>query len=162
MLLWNYFYFLFHSNEQVIFFSKKKKKDDFSVTLFGWSGLSCSTWDLHCGKQKPSSQQWALEGMGSGVAAWPSLLHSMWDLSLTRDRIHFPCIGRRILQHWTTREVPEKVILTEWPYAFPETVLIANILFDRPINAPESCSLNFWFKNMVGEILVNLHVLKEE
>ena len=50
----------------------------------------------------------------------------------------------------------------EWPYAFPETVLIANILFDRPISAQESCSLNFWFKNMVGEILVNLHVLKEE
>ena len=25
MLLWNYFYFLFHSNEQVIFFQKKKK-----------------------------------------------------------------------------------------------------------------------------------------
>ena len=50
----------------------------------------------------------------------------------------------------------------EWPYAFPETDLTANILFDSPINAPESSSLNFWFKNMVGEILVNLRVLKEE
>ena len=32
----------------------------------------------------------------------------MWDLSsLTRDQTHIPCIVRRILCHWTTREVPE-------------------------------------------------------
>ena len=31
--------------------------------------------------------------------------HGTWDLSsLTRDRTHVPCIGRRILNHWTTRE----------------------------------------------------------
>ena len=31
----------------------------------------------------------------------------MWDLgSLTRDGTHTPCIGRRSLNHWTTREVP--------------------------------------------------------
>ena len=31
----------------------------------------------------------------------------MWDLSsLTRDWTHVPCIGRWILNHWTTREVP--------------------------------------------------------
>ena len=29
----------------------------------------------------------------------------MWDLSSrTRDRTHIPCIGRQILNHWTTRE----------------------------------------------------------
>ena len=26
--------------------------------------------------------------------------------SQTRDRTHVPCIGRRILNHWATREVP--------------------------------------------------------
>ena len=26
--------------------------------------------------------------------------------SQTRGRTHVPCIGRRILNHWTTREVP--------------------------------------------------------
>ena len=32
---------------------------------------------------------------------------SMWDLSsLTRDQTCLPCIGRQILYHWTTREVP--------------------------------------------------------
>ena len=35
---------------------------------------------------------------------WPQ---GMWDLgSLTRDGTHTPCIGRRSLNHWTTREVP--------------------------------------------------------
>ena len=30
----------------------------------------------------------------------------MWELiSLTRDQIHLPCIGRWILNHWATREV---------------------------------------------------------
>ena len=31
----------------------------------------------------------------------------MWDLSFpTKDQTHILCIGRRILNHWTTREVP--------------------------------------------------------
>ena len=36
------------------------------------------------------------------------LLHSMWDLSFwTRDQTHIlSCIGRQILNHWTTEEVP--------------------------------------------------------
>ena len=33
----------------------------------------------------------------------------MWDLSsLTRDQTHVPYIERQVLNHWTTREVPEK------------------------------------------------------
>ncbi|XP_067580823.1 tectonin beta-propeller repeat-containing protein 2 isoform X3 [Pseudorca crassidens] len=36
---------------------------------------------------------------------WPQ---GMWDLrSLTRARTRVPCIGRRILNHWTAREVPQ-------------------------------------------------------
>ena len=36
----------------------------------------------------------------------------MWDLSfLTRDRTCIPCIGRWILYHWTTREVPAFLLL---------------------------------------------------
>ena len=38
---------------------------------------------------------------------WP---RGMWDLSsLTRDRTCTPCIGKRSLNHWTTREVPKSV-----------------------------------------------------
>ena len=36
----------------------------------------------------------------------------MWDLgSLTRDGTHVPCIARWILNHWTTREVPNSAFL---------------------------------------------------
>ena len=31
--------------------------------------------------------------------------HSMWDVStMTRNQTYIPCIGRRILNHWTTRK----------------------------------------------------------
>ena len=37
----------------------------------------------------------------------------MWDpSSQTRNRIHVPCIGKQILNHWTTRDVPSYHILT--------------------------------------------------
>ena len=43
----------------------------------------------------------------SSCGAQASLPLDMWDLSSpTRDRPHIPCIGKRILYHWTTREVP--------------------------------------------------------
>ena len=29
------------------------------------------------------------------------------EFSQTRDQTHVPCIGRQILYHWTTREVPK-------------------------------------------------------
>ena len=38
----------------------------------------------------------------------------MWDLSsLTRDQTRVPFIVRRILYHWTTREVPAHYILKQ-------------------------------------------------
>ena len=43
----------------------------------------------------------------SSCSMWALLPHSVWDLSsLTRDRTHIPCIGRWILNCWTTREIP--------------------------------------------------------
>ena len=36
----------------------------------------------------------------------PQLVESSWP----RDRTHVPCIGRRILNHWTTREVLQIVL----------------------------------------------------
>ena len=48
-------------------------------------------------------------------ASWP---RGTWDLSsLTRGGTCTPCIGRRSLNHWTTREVPHTSSLiqeTEW------------------------------------------------
>ena len=38
----------------------------------------------------------------------------MWDLSSpTRDQTQVPCIGRRVLNPWTTREAPLFRFLTE-------------------------------------------------
>ena len=42
----------------------------------------------------------------SSCGSRAQLLRGMWDLSSpTRDQTHIPCIGRRILNHWTTREL---------------------------------------------------------
>ena len=42
----------------------------------------------------------------SSCGPWAWLPDGMWDLSsLTKDRTHVPCIGRQILNHWTTSEV---------------------------------------------------------
>ena len=38
---------------------------------------------------------------------WAYLLHGMWDVSSpTRDGTNVPCVGRWILNHWSTRRVP--------------------------------------------------------
>ena len=51
-----------------------------------------------------------------GPSRWSSqaqLHHVIWDLSSpTRDRTCVPCIRRRILNRWTTREVPGRRFLT--------------------------------------------------
>ena len=45
--------------------------------------------------------------MLSHCSTWVQLPCGMWDLSSPlRDRTRVPCIGRRILTQWTTREVP--------------------------------------------------------
>ena len=44
--------------------------------------------------------------------AWVHLLHSTFYLSsLTRDWTWVPCVGRQILNHWATREVPGLCLL---------------------------------------------------
>ena len=44
---------------------------------------------------------------------------STWDLcSLIRDQTHLLCVGRQILNHWTTREVPDIFISTATSWDF--------------------------------------------
>ena len=41
-------------------------------------------------------------------STWAQFPSGLWDLSSpNRDQTHIPCIGRQILNHWTTREVPQ-------------------------------------------------------
>ena len=64
---------------------------------FGFSGSPTSL-ELWC----------ALEPVGSVVVA----CRPLWDLnSLTGDQTHVLCIGRQILNHWATREVPKLYVL---------------------------------------------------
>ena len=43
------------------------------------------------------------------------LSHGMWELSsLTRDRTLVPYIGRQVLNHWTTRDIPKQLFLEVW------------------------------------------------
>ena len=71
---------------------------------------------LSCGRWAP----W-LRLVGSLVAAGGLLSCDMWTLScgvhvgsssLTRDRTRIPCIGRQILNHWATREVPASILFS--------------------------------------------------
>ena len=49
---------------------------------------------------------------GSSLWLLSLLPWSMWDLSSSiRDLTHIHCIGKQILNHWTTREVPSASIL---------------------------------------------------
>ena len=83
---------------------------------------SCGTWALQlwhvgsraCGLCSCGTQALQLWCAGSVVVArrlschvQVQFPHGMWNLSsLTRDRTCVLCIGRQILNHWTTREVP--------------------------------------------------------
>ena len=54
-----------------------------------------------------------------------SLSCDMWDLSSpTRNQTQVPCIGRWILNHWTTREVPLPVFEIPCFYRFLNLVLL--------------------------------------
>ena len=35
------------------------------------------------------------------------------ESSQTRDLAHVPCIGRQVLNHWTTREVPVSILMSQ-------------------------------------------------
>ena len=53
--------------------------------------------------------------------------HGTWNLSTpTWDRTHIPCIGRWILNHWATREVPLKYLLN-LPFSFPFLLLLLTL-----------------------------------
>ena len=78
--------------------------------------LFIAVWGLpsSCGTGRPRS--W-------GTRA--SLSCDMWDLSSpTRNQTQVPCIGRWILNHWTTREIPLPVFEIPCFYRFLNLVLL--------------------------------------
>ena len=98
------------------------------VVVAVWTSSSCGQWGLFftvvCGLLTAVASliaghglygTWAQQLQLVGSRAWVKQLWpmglaacSMWDSSSqTKDGTHVPCIGRWILNHWTTREVPE-------------------------------------------------------
>jgi len=80
--------------------------------FFAALGLPWNMWALCCGTQALSR---ACSGLSTcGTRAY--LPQDMWDLSsLDRDRTCVSCLGRWILHHWTTKEVPECLYLVNFP-----------------------------------------------
>ena len=68
--------------------------------------FACRSYLLHTRSSLQQAQSF-IAGWGfSSCSMWAQLL-GMWNLtSLTRDQTQVTCIGRQILNHWTTREVP--------------------------------------------------------
>ena len=60
-----------------------------------------------CGARAPGT--WAQQLRHTGLML-PWHVESSW----TRDRTSVPCIGRQILNHWTTREVPLWFLYILW------------------------------------------------
>ena len=66
---------------------------------------------LYCSIQAPPAAERRLQT--KQVSGWGCVaLAAPWQLDLInnssiRDRTHVPCVGRWILNHWTTKEVPE-------------------------------------------------------
>ena len=60
--------------------------------------------------------------------AQASLPYGMWDLSSpTRDQTPVCCIGRQILNHWTTREVLSSSNFLNWSPKFLSVFQIKNL-----------------------------------
>ena len=81
--------------------------DDTLIYLFmGRLSLCCSAGFSSCGRQ---AQQLGLAGYRAfGLWLWwHAALVAPWSVesSQSRDQIHVPCTGRRILNHWATSEV---------------------------------------------------------
>ena len=58
-----------------------------------------------------------LQNTGSFIVVW-ELSNSVIDMSdlscSTRDQTHVPCIARWILNNWTTRNVPQQILLNHY------------------------------------------------
>ena len=83
------------------------------VFLAAWGGLVESVRSSALGHGL-STCAWAPGHVDSVAAACRLSCPGTWGLSsLNRDRTFIPCIARRILNHWATREVPELEIWTQ-------------------------------------------------
>ena len=87
------------------------------VFISVWAFSSCDDQGLlYCGALVSHYCSFSLQSIHSTVSTFSSCsvwVHPLWHVgsSQTRDWSHIPCIGRQILNHWTTREIPPSIIL---------------------------------------------------
>ena len=82
------------------------------VVVSGWLLSSCGLWASHCGGSSCAAvgrTVWVQELWRTGLAALRYV-----GSSGARNWTCVSCIGRRILNHWTTRVVPSCVILRKF------------------------------------------------
>ena len=81
----------------------------------------------------------------------------MWDLSSqTRDWTHIPFVGRQILNHWTTRELPAMYLNSFLPALLqPSWVTISVKPFEPPPQQLLLCSLHSI--HILSVVLIILH-----
>ena len=88
------------------------------------ASLCCGAWALGAqasvvvARGLSSCVSSVLECRLSSCGTWASLLRSMWEYSRTRAQTRVPCVGRQILNHCTTREVPTILfyLFIFWPH----------------------------------------------
>ena len=77
--------------------------------IFTALGLSCCMWAFFsCGKRGCTVQPSHRSAFSLWHLGWAAPWHVGYPQ--TRDQTHVPCIGRQILNHWTTREAPIHLI----------------------------------------------------
>ena len=95
---------------------------------------SCSKWEfpffvvLQLLNGVASLVEPELQGIGfSSCGAWAQLWYvgSSW----TRDQTCVPCIGRQILNHWTTKEVPTMFLALEFHSLLDSVLQVLYTLF---------------------------------
>ena len=77
-------------------------------------GLHCCTWDLYKRSLLSGYGAWASLVVELGLLLWSAdsvVVHGL--SSWTRDGTRVPCVGRQILNHWTTRCVLKSSLIVE-------------------------------------------------
>ena len=95
---------------------------------------SCCAWASHCASFSCGAWALGLASFNSCGERAPGHMGSVVS-SQTRVRTCVSCIGRQILNHWTTREVPFSLIfctwhltLTQFPGSFSQFLHCGNVL----------------------------------
>ena len=116
----------------------------FISSSYCWNGKFCSFFLFFCLCWLRSCSSLAPSRCGAWAAGptvrWPC---GMWDLSSpTRNRTQVLCIGRWILNHWTTQEVP-KFCSFLWLSSIALYICITSSLFFRPLTDTKIASVSW-------------------